>query len=116
METVLLVIQIIVIISMIIAILLQPSSSDGLSGLGGGGSAGGSGLFSSRGSANFMTKTTAILATVFMFNSLLLASITARENQKGSIIDQYTAEKIIETTTEEQAPAEDAEPVVPLAE
>ncbi|MCD6035291.1 MAG: protein translocase subunit secG [Rickettsiales bacterium] len=123
METILLVIQLILVIAMVGAILLQPSSSDGLGGLGGGG---GHGFMSSRATANMLTKTTAWLATAFIINSLALAWIFA--HNKGAISPLLSAEPLSSTsapqtpgTSEESplAPAEKAPaaaPSVPLSE
>lgn len=77
MLIVLLVIQTIVSLAMIAIILLQHQAGDGLSGLGGGGS--GHSLLSSRGSANVLTRTTSILAIIFMVNCLAMATIAARK-------------------------------------
>ena len=105
MLTILLVVQIIIAVAMVGVILIQRSASDGLAGLGGG-SGGGNSLMSSRASANALTKTTAILATAFMINSLAMATITARTNKKE--------DKVIEAISgETQVPAE---PEVPIAE
>jgi len=89
MELVLLVVQIIVALLLIGSVLLQRSESDGM-GLGGSG--GGGGLLSSRGQANLMTRTTAILAFIFMSNSLLLGVLTARGGA-NSVVDQIVAEQ-----------------------
>ncbi len=76
METVLLVIQVLVCVALIGIILIQRSDSDGF-GLGSGS---GMNIFSSRGQANFLTRTTAILATVFIINSLALSIIASRSS------------------------------------
>jgi preprotein translocase subunit SecG len=89
MEHVLLVVQMIVALFLIGCVLVQRSDSDGLGGLGAGG---GSGLFSSRGQANLMTRATAILAATFMFNSLLLGIITARSGT-DSLVNELVAEQ-----------------------
>lgn len=127
MLTVLLVIQIIIAIAMIVVILLQRSSSDGLSGLGGGG--GGNALMTGRASANMLTKTTAILATVFMVNSLAMATITARSSGiADSVIKRIESDGIqvpaADLETGQTAPAEgnveekavETAPAVPKAE
>lgn len=69
---VLLAIQIVVCIAMIGVILLQRSEGGGL-GLGSGG--GVSGLMTGRGAANALTRTTVILATIFICTSIALALI-----------------------------------------
>jgi preprotein translocase subunit SecG len=114
MLTILLVIQIIVAAAMVIVILIQRSSSDSLAGLSG--ASGGNSLISGRASANILTKTTTILAAVFMANSLAMATITARSTgSSDSIIDKISAE----STKLPEKPVEadpNAAPAVPRAE
>ena len=62
MENFILVLNIILAILLVIVILLQKSEGGAL-GIGGGGGAGG-GMMSARGTANLLTRTTAILAAV----------------------------------------------------
>jgi preprotein translocase subunit SecG len=100
MEQVLLVIQVIVTLAMIIMVLIQRSDSDGF-GLSGGS---GNNLLSGRSSANLMTRTTGILAAIFMANALLLGVIAA--NGRSS--------SIVETIQEQQADAPGV-PMVPVA-
>ena len=85
MQMVLLTIQIIIAILLVAIILLQKSSSDGLSGLGAGGNRG---LVSGKTATNILTKTTMVLAALFMINSLWLANLTAKASKNSSIIDQ----------------------------
>ena len=79
----------ILVLFLILMVLVQRSSSDGLSGLGGGG---GNQFMTGRGTANFMTRTTAILAAAFMATSLILAVIASRMTE-SSIIDAIPAEE-----------------------
>lgn len=93
MLTVLLVVQAIVALAMIILILMQHTSADGLSGLSGG-SGGGNSLLSGRASSNLQSRTTAILAVIFMANSLLMATVTARDfKSTGSVAERIAAEE-----------------------
>ena len=74
MTTVLLVIHLLLAIAMIGTVLLQKSEGGGL-GIGGGGGGGGGGMggfLTGRGTANLLTRTTAILAACFMVTSLTL--------------------------------------------
>lgn len=87
MHHVILVIHIILAISLIATVLLQRSEGGGL-GIGGG--SGGMGSFmSARGTANFLTRTTAILAACFMGTSLLLAIMASGggASQGKSLLD-----------------------------
>lgn len=109
--TVLLVIHLIIVLSLIGIILIQPSSSDGFTGAGGGG-----GLISGRGQANFLTRTTAVLAAAFLINSLILAYMATHSNHQGSIIEQIPAKAAEQVPAAQQpkpqAPAKPAAPQV----
>lgn len=74
--TVVLIIQILVILSMIAAVLLQRSEGGAL-GMGGGGGGGGGGLMTSRGAGSALTRATAFLAAMFFICSISL-TILAR--------------------------------------
>jgi len=73
--TFILILQAIVAVSMITVILMQRSEGGGLAG----GSP--SGLMTARGAADFLTRSTAILAAVFVALSVLLAALAA--GQRG---------------------------------
>ena len=106
MTTILIVLQVFIIAMMVIVILLQKTSSDGLSGLAGGGS----GVMSGRTAANFFTKLTAIFAAAFMINSLVLAKIeTSKTIESQRLIDQVLEQR-------ESTSGVDLEPDAPLAE
>lgn len=81
MHTVILVIHIIVTFLLIGIVLIQRSDSDGF-GLGGGGG----NLMTGRSQANFMTRATAILATVFILTSLGL-TIVSQPAGKTSLLE-----------------------------
>ena len=111
MFQVFLVIQVIITAAMIGFILLQRTDSDGMSGLSGG-STNANAFLTGRGTANFMTRTTAILATLFMVNSLWLSILAGKENQHTSIADKITQSN----TQKEQAPEAEKTPTsVPAA-
>lgn len=107
MESVLIVIQLLVVIALIVVILLQRSEGGGL-GIGGGQ---GGGLVSVRGTANLLTRTTAILATLFFLTSISLAVITANRPDATSILDESAPAPAAPAETEQPA-----QPGVPLSE
>lgn len=114
MENVLIVIHLILAIALILVVLLQKTAQDGGGLVGGSGTMGG--LFTTRGSANLLTRTTAILATAFIATSLLLGIVAARQHKSRSIesrIEQTapTAEKNDKETKETPTPAEPEVPV-----
>lgn len=69
----LLIVQIFITLALIGVILLQRSEGGAL-GMGGGNS---SSMFTARGSANLLTRVTAVLATLFMVNCLVMTVITS---------------------------------------
>ena len=83
MITFLLIIHAIIAVVLIVLVLLQKSEGGSL-GFGGGGSS--NSMFSVRGTANLLTRSTAILATVFMITSLVLAIFFARGSQNNQSI------------------------------
>lgn len=118
MLTVLLTIQILLAVAMVGIILFQRTDSDGLSGLGGGGS--NHNVLSGRAAANILTRTTAILACLFMLNSLAMATITTRSvKEKKSLLETLETQEPLNSTSSPEAPAsvpENEQPSVPIAE
>ena len=119
MQTVLIVIHLMIVVSLVIVVLLQRSEGGGL------GMGGGSGFMTARGAANALTRATAILATGFFITSLLLSILarygnkptdvldlvpTATQNQGTGIIDKLGSAKPAAS-----APAAPAAPAVPSA-
>lgn len=84
MQTVIIVIHLMIVIAMVAVILLQRSEGGAL-GIGGGG--GGGGLFTARGSANLLTRTTTILAVTFFVTSLALALLAKEASNAPSLLD-----------------------------
>ena len=78
--TFLLVVHALLALALVGVILLQKSEGGGLTG---GGSAGG--LVSARGAADFMSRTTAILAALFIISSLGLAWLAGHSNRPQTI-------------------------------
>ena len=87
-------------IALIITVLLQHSEGGGL-GIGGGGGVGG--LVSVRGTTNFLTRATGVLAALFMTTSLTLAIMASQGKAPQSILDRPAAT--------EQAPREGELPI-----
>lgn len=84
MGSVLLVIHLMVAIFLVAMILMQRNSGNALSGLGG--SSGADNFLSARGKGNLMTRTTAILATIFFITSILLSLYYKGETRKTESI------------------------------
>jgi preprotein translocase subunit SecG len=85
MQTVLIVIHLMIVVVMIGAVLLQKSEGGGL------GMGGGAGFMSSRGTANLLTRTTAVLAAGFFLTSLLMSWLAGLDRKPASIIGSQPA-------------------------
>ena len=107
MFDVFLIIHAILAIALIVVILLQRSDGGALGGIGGGNF---SGMLTGRSSANFLTKLTAILAALFLSNSLLLAILSGKIN-KSLIINNTEIEDIIDNSD-----SDNTKPIVPDTE
>jgi preprotein translocase subunit SecG len=81
MQTVVIVIHLMIVATLIATVLLQKSEGGGL------GVGGGAGFMSSRGTANLLTRTTAVLAVGFFLTSLLLSWLASYNRAPASIID-----------------------------
>lgn len=84
MQTVIIVIHLLLVVALIGVVLLQKSEGGGL-GIGGGGMGG---FMSSRGTANVLTRATAILAAGFFATSLILSILAGWGRQPTSIVRQ----------------------------
>ena len=82
MEAVLITVYLIIVVAMIAVILLQRSEGGGL----GMGTAGSNGLITVRGSANLLTRTTAVLATLFMATAISLTILSELDRGSESIL------------------------------
>ena len=106
MKEIILVIDILAAVGVVALVLLQQGKGADM------GAAFGSGasatLFGARGSANFLTRTTAILATVFFLTNMALAYIATHEAKPGAVV--------VPAATEQPAiPAPPASTGVPAA-
>lgn len=86
MQTVVIVIHLMIVAVMIGAVLLQKSEGGGL------GMGGGAGFMSSRGTANLLSRTTAVLAAGFFLTSLFLSWYAGYNRQPSSIIGTPAAQ------------------------
>jgi preprotein translocase subunit SecG len=102
LQQVLLVVHMLIAAALIGVVLLQRSEGGGL-GMGGGG-----GMMTVRGTANLLTRATAVLAACFMASSIILAILSGTHSQPSAIVD--------DAPPPAEAPAEPAQPGVPLSE
>src|ERR1700759_994459 len=80
MQTVVIVVHLMIVVVLIGAVLLQKSEGGGL------GMGGAAGFMSSRGTANLLTRTTAVLAVCFFATSLLLSWLASFNPAPASIV------------------------------
>lgn len=108
METLVWIVHIVVAVSVIVLVLLQHGKGADMGAAFGGGSAGS--LFGSTGSANFLSRSTAVLATLFFLTSLTLAYFGLQEHKSKSVLDRAAVP--VTTTTQpavpQQAPGQNA--------
>jgi preprotein translocase subunit SecG len=102
MQAVLLVLQLLVSIALIGVVLLQRSEGGAL-GMGGGGSGLG-GLFSPRGAADTLTRTTAILAICFFATSLTLTLLALRSHPESNVVPGSPTTNSLNFQLPKQAP------------
>jgi preprotein translocase subunit SecG len=80
MQTVVIVVHLMIVATLIATVLLQKSEGGGL------GVGGGAGFMSSRGTANLLTRTTAVLAVGFFMTSLFLSWLASYDRKPSSIV------------------------------
>lgn len=113
MESVLLVIHLFLALAIIGLVLLQRSEGGGL-GIGGGSGGGLGDIASARGTANALTKATAICAGLFFCTSLALGILAGQHSSdKTGILEDLEAPAAIEAPLE-SAPAESI-PIAPIS-
>ncbi|MEK9850704.1 MAG: preprotein translocase subunit SecG [Candidatus Puniceispirillum sp.] len=89
METLILTIHILIALALVAVVLLQRSEGGGL---GIGGSSSGGGFMSARGTANLMTRVTAILAVCFFTTTIALAILAGAGQKPVSIVEEVLKE------------------------
>ena len=97
----LIIIELILAIILVILVLLQGTDNEGL-GLGGGGGLGG--MMSARGSANLLSRLTAITATLFMAMSVILTIVASVGSEKNVLESLPSINSEAETTEEPVIP------------
>jgi len=80
MQSVVIVVHLMIVATLIATVLLQKSEGGGL------GVGGGAGFMSSRGTANLLTRTTAVLAVGFFITSLFLSWLASYNRAPSSIL------------------------------
>ncbi len=98
MYTFLIILFVFVCFSMVVVILLQAGKGQGLAGTFGGPGAGA--VFGGRGAATFLSKSTGILATLYLCLSLLIGYVYRSQNEveRDSLIQQEVDQSIPSST------------------
>lgn len=99
--TILIIVNVFAALAIIVLALMQQSKGDMGSAFGGGGS---QSMFGSRGSANFLSRMTAIMCAVFFISSLSLAYIYAKRADSSSVVEQSVFEQL-EPTSDSEVPS-----------
>ncbi len=101
--TVLTILHVVVCTFLILVVLLQAGKGGGM-GIAFGGSGGSQTVFGSSGAGNFLTRLTAICATIFFVNSLALAYLSSQSDSKRlqQIGEAKAAEKKVQDSKQEQ--------------
>jgi preprotein translocase subunit SecG len=103
-HTLIVVAHIVVAVALIGLILVQQGKgADAGAAFGSGASAT---MFGSRGSASFLSRTTAILATVFFLTSLILAYFATQSSAPKSVIERVQVEKPVELPKKNDGPTD----------
>lgn len=106
METLIWIVHIIVAVAVVVLVLLQHGKGADMGAAFGSGSAGS--LFGSSGSANFLSRSTAILATLFFLTSLGLAYYGLQQHKPGGSVTERTTIPVPAQTAPLPAPDGDS--------
>jgi len=109
MDVILLVLHVILALGITGLVLLQKGKGAGEGAAFGGGA---SSVFGASGSSNFLSRTTAILATAFFINSLVLAHLAANRDVADSVIDSLSQPVVAEEQMDK--PVETVDESVPM--
>lgn len=103
--TILIIVTVFASIAIIALTLMQQSKGDMGSAFGGGGS---QSMFGSRGSANFLSRATSVMVTVFFVSALTLAYIYAKRNAAEDVLDPLLQQPTSDVPTLDVESAEEA--------
>lgn len=96
--TVLIIVNVFAALAIIVLALMQQSKGDMGSAFGGGGS---QSMFGSRGSANFLSRMTALMCIVFFISSLSLAYVYAKRAESNSVVQEQSVLDSVESAVDE---------------
>jgi preprotein translocase subunit SecG len=102
LKTILVVLQIITAVGVIALVLIQQGKGADMGAAFGGGSSGG--LFGAAGSANFLSRVTAVFATVFFLSTLGITFFSSTKSQNAGVLSGTSA-PVVAPAAEVPAPA-----------
>ncbi|MEO0369383.1 MAG: preprotein translocase subunit SecG [Pseudomonadota bacterium] len=108
--TILIVVNVFSALAIVVLALMQTSKGDMGSAFGGGGS---QSMFGSRGSANFLSRSTSLMVTVFFITSLALAYIYSQRDQSTSVVDSGSVLDQVPEQIESDVPTIDGQELIP---
>ena len=111
MKDIILIIDVLSAVGLVALVLLQQGKGADMGAAFGGGAS--QSLFGARGSANFLSRTTAILATTFFLSNMALAWVTTREQKATASVTRSVTEALVAPVAPAAAPAPDKVPEVP---
>ena len=111
MKDIILVIDVLSAVGLVGLVLLQQGKGADMGAAFGGGAS--QSLFGARGSSSFLSRTTAILATVFFLSNMALAWVTTREQKEATSVTRSVTEAPVAPVAPAAAPAPDKVPEVP---
>lgn len=106
MTNILLAIHVLAAVAIVVLVLLQQGKgADMGAAFGGGGGGGSQSVFGAQGSANFLSRMTALLAAIFFFTSMSLAYIYGQNTEPQSVTEQVVEQPQSDTESSDEAPA-----------
>ncbi|MCB1775643.1 MAG: preprotein translocase subunit SecG [Gammaproteobacteria bacterium] len=113
MESILVIIHLFLAIGLVGLILVQHGKGADMGAAFGSGAS--ASVFGSRGASNFLSRSTAILATAFFVTSLALAYFAMQSREPATLMEQVPAPATVESEIPQEAPAALDVPVLPDA-
>ncbi|SCX52644.1 preprotein translocase subunit SecG [Nitrosospira sp. Nsp1] len=109
METIIWILHLLSAVSVIVLVLLQHGKGADMGAAFGSGSSGS--LFGASGSANFLSRTTGVLAAVFFITSLGLTYLSSHKTEAGGVMDKAIPARSVKPV--EEAPVKPVDEGVP---
>lgn len=97
LSNILLVLHLVVALAIVTLVLLQQGKGSDMGAAFGGGSS--QSLFGARGSANFLSRATSLLVTLFFLSSMTLAYIYTHQGESASVISELIGSPETESTS-----------------